>query len=167
MTTIKVMPTVIAALETSKLSHTVCCSTHHCSPAVFFCCKCWGDSKTDQDQACHQPGEGLCSAHICCCTVMNGASRSRALLKNQDHRACIPAAAHSVLAAIIAATERQIPSPQPFSLRSTAPASTDSGAQLIRTGHGHPDSRNCNYTARITWGREHPLCPLSWQIRFH
>lgn len=152
------IPTVIATLETSKLSHTMCCSVHHCSPAVLFYCKCWGDSWIDQDQACHQPGGGLCSAYICCCTMMNGASRSRAL-KNQDHWSCTPAMAHSVHAAspISAATEP--PSRYHHHSCSHSKYSPCQCRQLIRTGNEYLDCHNCNYTAKITWGREHQRSP--------
>lgn len=108
LTKMKLMPTLISTLETSKLSHTVCCSMHHCSPAVLFCCKCW-------DEQLNRPGPGLsparrrallCIHMLASFMMMNGASRSRAL-KNQEHWYCTPAMAHSVLAAssITAATE--------------------------------------------------------------
>lgn len=144
LTKMKLMPTLISTLETSKLSHTVCCSMHHCSPAVLFCCKCW-------DEQLNRPGPGLsparrrallCIHMLASFMMMNGASRSRTL-KNQEHWYCTPAMAHSVL--------EPLPSLQP---QSNAPGTITTAALTQKYS-------TCQYRQWGTVNKDRPW--LSWE----
>lgn len=168
----KLVTTVTAALKTSQLICSICCSMHDNSalhtPSPFLVQMLrW---------QLNRPGPGLFPARknavLCIIYATTGWWMVEAGAEHWK-----PKITGTALLQWLVRCLQPLPSLQPYShppdttttailtQRNIVPANTDSVALLIMTGHGYPDSHNCNHSAKITWGREPQQCPFYWQIR--
>ena len=159
------MPTVTAALKTSQVIHSICCSTHKSStlraPPPFLLYMLGLTAKQTRTRSVSSQ-EKCCALHNVMLLQVNGGSGNRAL-KKQDPWYCTTAMADLAPAASPpynhTATHQVLP-PQLLSLREAEYLLIQIAGQLIMTGHEYPGSCNSNHSARITWGRDPQQCPF-------